>query len=93
MTLAAEDQPLAEIRVIEFSHMVMGPSVGVILADLGADVIRVEPPGGDRTRKLLMTFRGAFDGVRRRLGRTVVPDVAHRPSPPAVDRASSREAQ
>jgi crotonobetainyl-CoA:carnitine CoA-transferase CaiB-like acyl-CoA transferase len=65
MTLAAEDQPLAGIRVIEFSHMVMGPSVGVILADLGADVIRVEPPGGDRTRKLLGSGAGYFPMFNR----------------------------
>ena len=35
------------LRVVEFTHMVMGPSVGVILADLGADVVKIEPPGGD----------------------------------------------
>jgi crotonobetainyl-CoA:carnitine CoA-transferase CaiB-like acyl-CoA transferase len=35
--------PLAGIRVVEFTHMVMGPSAGVILADLGADVVKVEP--------------------------------------------------
>jgi formyl-CoA transferase len=40
------------LRVIEFTHMVMGPTCGMILADLGAEVIKVEPPGGDRTRRL-----------------------------------------
>lgn len=44
--------PLAGIRVIEFTHMVMGPTCGMILADLGAEVIKIEPPGGDKTRKL-----------------------------------------
>ncbi|MEQ8516191.1 MAG: CoA transferase, partial [Chromatocurvus sp.] len=39
--------PLEGIRVVEFTHMVMGPAVGVILADLGAEVIKVEPVGGD----------------------------------------------
>ena len=39
-------------RVVEFTHMVMGPTCGMILADLGAEVIKVEPPGGDKTRKL-----------------------------------------
>lgn len=44
--------PLGGLRVIEFTHMVMGPTCGMILADLGAEVIKVEPPGGDRTRRL-----------------------------------------
>ncbi|MFC6337888.1 CoA transferase [Pseudomonas sp. CCM 7891] len=45
--------PLAGIRVIEFVHMVMGPSCGLVLADLGAEVIKVEPaPAGDNTRRL-----------------------------------------
>ena len=60
-----EDYPLAGIRVIEFTHMVMGPSVGVILADLGADVIRIEPLGGDPTRKLLGSGSGYFPMFNR----------------------------
>ena len=44
--------PLDGIRVVEFTHMVMGPTCGMILADLGAEVIKVEPPGGDKTRQL-----------------------------------------
>ena len=44
--------PLDGVRVIEFTHMVMGPTCGMILADLGAEVIKIEPPGGDKTRKL-----------------------------------------
>lgn len=57
--------PLSGIRVIEFSHMVMGPSTGVILADLGADVIKVEPIGGDRTRQLLGSGSGYFPMYNR----------------------------
>lgn len=44
--------PLTGIRVIEMSHMVMGPTCGMILAQLGAEVIKVEPPKGDKTRTL-----------------------------------------
>ena len=46
-------QPLAGLRVVEFTHMVMGPTCGMILADLGAEVIKVEPIEGEGTRRLL----------------------------------------
>ena len=52
--------PLDGIRVIEFSHMVMGPSAGLLLADLGADVIKVEPVSGDKTRSLKGSGAGYF---------------------------------
>jgi crotonobetainyl-CoA:carnitine CoA-transferase CaiB-like acyl-CoA transferase len=74
--LAPQEQPLSGIRVIEFSHMVMGPSVGVILADLGADVIRVEPPGGDQTRRLLGSGAGYFPMFNRNK-RSVCLDLKH----------------
>lgn len=44
--------PLAGIHVIEFCHTIMGPSCGLALADLGAEVVKVEPVEGDRTRRL-----------------------------------------
>ena len=45
--------PYADIRVLEFTHAVMGPAAGLVLADLGAEVIRLEPaPQGDHTRRL-----------------------------------------
>ncbi|HWP88101.1 MAG TPA: CoA transferase, partial [Burkholderiales bacterium] len=44
--------PLQGIRVVEFVHVIMGPSCGLVLADLGAEVIKVEPLDGDHTRKL-----------------------------------------
>ncbi len=44
--------PLKGIRVVEFAHMVMGPTCGLVLADLGAEVIKVEPLEGDNTRRL-----------------------------------------
>ncbi len=63
--MQGEETPLSGLRVIEFTHMVMGPSVGVILGDLGADVIKVEPAGGDPTRKLLGSGAGYFPMFNR----------------------------
>jgi crotonobetainyl-CoA:carnitine CoA-transferase CaiB-like acyl-CoA transferase len=57
--------PYAGIRVIEFSHMVMGPTCGMLLADLGAEVIKVEPVGGDSTRRLLGSGAGFFPAFNR----------------------------
>ncbi|MGE0355430.1 MAG: CaiB/BaiF CoA transferase family protein [Burkholderiales bacterium] len=58
--------PLSGIRVVEFSHMVMGPACGLVLADLGAEVIKVEPEGrGDPTRYLTSTGAGFFAAFNR----------------------------
>jgi crotonobetainyl-CoA:carnitine CoA-transferase CaiB-like acyl-CoA transferase len=57
--------PLSGLRVIEFTHMVMGPTVGHILASLGAEVIRIEPEGGDQTRRLLGSGAGYFPMYNR----------------------------
>lgn len=58
-------RPYEGVRVVEFTHMVMGPSCGLILADLGAEVIKVEPPGGDSTRRLLGSGSGFFPMFNR----------------------------
>jgi crotonobetainyl-CoA:carnitine CoA-transferase CaiB-like acyl-CoA transferase len=58
-------QPLAGLRVVEFTHMVMGPTCGMVLADLGAEVIKVEPIEGDRTRRLLGAGSGFFPMFNR----------------------------
>ena len=68
-------RPLAGIRVVEFSQMVMGPSCGMILADLGADVIKVEPPKGDRTRFFKSVASGFFNTYNRNK-RAIVIDTA-----------------
>ena len=52
--------PYEGIRVVEFTHMVMGPTCGMVLADLGAEVIKVEPIDGDKTRRLLGSGAGFF---------------------------------
>jgi crotonobetainyl-CoA:carnitine CoA-transferase CaiB-like acyl-CoA transferase len=57
--------PLDGLRVVEFTHMVMGPACGLMLADLGADVIKVEPPGGDKTRYLNGSGAGYFPMYNR----------------------------
>jgi crotonobetainyl-CoA:carnitine CoA-transferase CaiB-like acyl-CoA transferase len=58
-------QPLAGLRVVEFTHMVMGPTCGMVLADLGAEVVKVEPLDGDRTRRLMGAGAGFFPMFNR----------------------------
>ena len=55
-----ENLPYAGLRVVEFTHMVMGPTCGMVLADLGAEVIKIEPPEGDNTRRLIGSGAGFF---------------------------------
>ncbi|HUA53932.1 MAG TPA: CaiB/BaiF CoA-transferase family protein [Candidatus Sulfotelmatobacter sp.] len=64
--MESADLPLAGIRVVEFVHMIMGPSAGLILGDLGAEVIKVEPlPRGDNTRRLVGSGIGFFLSYNR----------------------------
>ena len=58
-------QPLKGVRVVEFTHMVMGPTCGMVLGDLGAEVIKVEPVGGEGTRRLLGSGAGFFPMFNR----------------------------
>ena len=53
-------QPLAGVRVVEFTHMILGPTCGMVLADMGAEVIKVEPIDGEATRRLLGAGVGFF---------------------------------
>ncbi|WP_322040181.1 CaiB/BaiF CoA-transferase family protein [Burkholderia diffusa] len=66
--------PLSGVRVIEFSHMVMGPTCGMILADLGAEVIKIEPADGDKTRTLPGLGAGFFRTFNRNK-KSVVLDI------------------
>ncbi len=68
--------PLAGVRVVEFTHMVMGPTCGMVLADLGAEVIKVEPLGGDNTRRLLGSGAGFF-AMFNRNKKSLAVDMAH----------------
>ena len=76
--------PLTGLRVVEFTHMVMGPTCGQVLADLGAEVIKVEPIHGDRTRHLLGSGAGFFPMFNR--GKKSIAIDLHRPEGAAVAR-------
>jgi len=73
---AARPLPLQGLRVVEFSHMVMGPTCGMVLADLGAEVIKVEPIEGDRTRHLLGAGAGFFPLFNRNK-KSIAIDLRH----------------
>ena len=77
--------PLAGIRILEFGHTVMGPSCSMVLADLGADVIKVEPPQGDRTRANV-GFGSALFPVFNRNKRSLSLDLKSQPGKAVIDR-------
>ena len=59
-------RPLAGLKVLEFTHTVMGPTAGLLFAELGADVVKVEPaPNGDHTRRLGGFGAGFFAAFNR----------------------------
>lgn len=80
--------PLQGLKVLELTHMVMGPSIGLILADLGADVIKVEPIEGDPTRRLQGSGAGYFPMYNRNK-RSIRLDLKH-PEGVALARALAR---
>ncbi len=79
-----DERPLSGLKVVEFTHMVMGPTCGLVLADLGADVIKVEPIDGDRTRHLLGAGAGFFPMFNR--GKKSIAIDLQRPQGAAVAR-------
>jgi crotonobetainyl-CoA:carnitine CoA-transferase CaiB-like acyl-CoA transferase len=84
MNDTATPQPLAGLRVVEFTHMVMGPTCGMVLADLGAEVIKVEPMEGEGTRRLLGAGAGFFPMFNRNK-KSIAIDL-HRPEGAATAR-------
>ena len=64
-TMKSAALPLAGIKVVEFTHMVMGPAAGAVLVELGAEVLRIEPIGGDSTRELKGSGAGYFPMYNR----------------------------
>ncbi|SDE82503.1 CaiB/BaiF CoA transferase family protein [Limimaricola pyoseonensis] len=83
-----EFRPLAGIRVVEMSHMIMGPSCGMFLGYLGAEVIKVEPPHGDKTRSLTGMGRPMFP-LFNRGKRSVTIDVKTEAGRAALERLLS----
>jgi crotonobetainyl-CoA:carnitine CoA-transferase CaiB-like acyl-CoA transferase len=77
--------PLEGVRVVEFAHMVMGPTCGLVLADLGADVIKVEPLEGDNTRRLVGAGAG-FYPIFNRNKRSLAVDLKHADGKQIIDK-------
>jgi crotonobetainyl-CoA:carnitine CoA-transferase CaiB-like acyl-CoA transferase len=82
--------PLRGVKVLEFSHAIMGPSAGLMLADMGADVVKVEPaPNGDYTRNLPGFGAGFFAGFNRNK-RSIAIDLKRAEGQAAVHRLAAR---
>lgn len=63
--MKSSPKPLDGLKVVEFTHMVMGPAAGLMFADLGADVLKIEPVDGDKTRRLRGSGAGYFSMYNR----------------------------
>ena len=85
--------PLAGLKVVEFSHMIMGPVTGMVLADLGAEVIKVEPIDGDRTRLLKGTGIGYFPVFNRNKSSLAVDLKSPKGRRHAIDHHARTQAQ
>src|ERR1700691_6065951 len=73
----APPMPLDGVRILEFTQNIMGPSAGLVLADLGADVVKIEPaPGGENTRRL-SGFAAGFFATFNRNKRSLAVDLKH----------------
>jgi crotonobetainyl-CoA:carnitine CoA-transferase CaiB-like acyl-CoA transferase len=83
--MAAAFEPLAGVRVVEMTHMIMGPSCGMFLALLGAEVVKIEPPKGDKTR-YLSGMGSPFFPLFNRGKKSVQLDTASEAGRAALDR-------
>ena len=83
--MSTQGLPLTGVRVVEMTHMVMGPTCGMILAQLGAEVIKVGPPSGDKTRSL-GGMGTSFFPLFNRGKRSVVLDLAKPDDRETMDR-------
>ena len=87
--------PLAGVRILEIGHMLAGPYCGLLLGDLGADVIKIEPPEGDIARKVSPNSIGPHNeyfACLNRNKRSVVIDLASKQGQAQLH-ALSRSAQ
>ena len=82
---SSTELPLAGVRILELGHTVMGPSCSMVLADLGADVIKVEPPEGDRTRANV-GFGSALFPVFNRNKRSISIDIKSAAGKAVIDK-------
>ncbi|MEJ2291240.1 MAG: CaiB/BaiF CoA-transferase family protein [Deinococcales bacterium] len=90
MTGADASLPLTGVTVLEFSQAVLGPAAGLVLADLGAEVVRIEPaPDGDPTRRLRGFGMGYYPFFNRNK-KSVVLDVKDPRGYEAVERLVGR---
>jgi crotonobetainyl-CoA:carnitine CoA-transferase CaiB-like acyl-CoA transferase len=83
--MSAAEAPLAGLKVLDFGHTIMGPCAGLLLADLGADVVKVEPKEGDATRRL-PGFAAGFFASYNRNKRSIALDLKCREGQAAVHR-------
>jgi crotonobetainyl-CoA:carnitine CoA-transferase CaiB-like acyl-CoA transferase len=81
--------PLAGIRALEFTQNIMGPSAGLILADLGAEVVKIEALEGESTRKLT-GFASGFFGTFNRNKKSLAVDLKHKAGQALVHRLAER---
>lgn len=80
------DLPLAGVKVLDFGHTVMAPTCGLILADLGATVVRIERVEGDPTRSLT-GFGSGFFGYLNRNKESVALDLKDPQTRPVLESA------